>query len=167
MHFYITYDASAATMATLGDFEEISKIHLLALLHPSTSWWWWWRRPWRTMTQTPKTKSLTISLLKHLNGNPLGTTTTLVDHWLMCEVPIVEDQNRLLMASSRTSSTSSSSRSWSPTSRWSGTTSSSSIHSILFLRVISRPNASVRNKERSLKSSAPFNRPRARVVNFC
>ena len=30
VHFYITYDASAATMATMGDFEEISKIDLLA-----------------------------------------------------------------------------------------------------------------------------------------
>ena len=35
------------------------------------------------MTQTSKTKSVTISLLKHLNGHPLGTTTTLVGHWLM------------------------------------------------------------------------------------
>ena len=30
------------------------------------------------MTQTSKTKSLPISPLKHLNGIPLGTTTTLV-----------------------------------------------------------------------------------------
>ena len=36
-----------------------------------------------TMTQTSKTKSVTISLLKHLIGGPLGTTTTLVDHWFM------------------------------------------------------------------------------------
>ena len=26
---------------------------------------------------------MAISLLKHLNGHPLGTTTTLVGHWLM------------------------------------------------------------------------------------
>ena len=50
------------------------------------------------MTQTSKTESMTISLLKHLNGNTLGTTTTLVDHWLMCEVLLAVDQNRLLMA---------------------------------------------------------------------
>ena len=31
------------------------------------------------MTQTSETNSTTISLLKHLNGDPLGTTTTLVD----------------------------------------------------------------------------------------
>ena len=31
-----------------------------------------------TMTQTSKTKSVAISLLKHLIGGPLGTTTTLV-----------------------------------------------------------------------------------------
>ena len=117
--------------------------------------------PWGTMIQTSKTKSVTISLLKHLNGNPLGTTTTLVDHWLMYEVLLVVDQNRLLMASSRTSSTSSSSRSWSPTSTGAGTMSSSSIYSILFLRVVPRPNASVRNNVRSLKSKTAFNRPRA------
>ena len=40
--------------------------------------------PWETMIQTSKTKAVTISLLNHLNGNPLGTTTTLVNLWLMC-----------------------------------------------------------------------------------
>ena len=40
--------------------------------------------PWGTMIQTSKTKDMTISFLKHLNRNPLGTTTTLVDLWLMC-----------------------------------------------------------------------------------
>ena len=41
-----------------------------------------------TMTQTSKTKSVTISLLKHLIGGPLGTTTTLVDHWFMSEASL-------------------------------------------------------------------------------
>ena len=36
------------------------------------------------MIQTSKTKDMIISFLKHLNRNPLGTTTTLVDLWLMC-----------------------------------------------------------------------------------
>ena len=40
--------------------------------------------PWGTMIQTSKTKDMAISFLKHLNRNPLGTTTTLVDLWLMC-----------------------------------------------------------------------------------
>ena len=40
--------------------------------------------PWGTMIQTSKTKDMIISFLKHLNRNPLGTTTTLVDLWLMC-----------------------------------------------------------------------------------
>ena len=41
-----------------------------------------------TMTQTSKTKSVTISLLKHLSGGPLGTTTTLVDRWFMSEASL-------------------------------------------------------------------------------
>ena len=41
-----------------------------------------------TMTQTSKTKSVAISLLKHLIGGPLGTTTTLVDHWFMSEASL-------------------------------------------------------------------------------
>ena len=41
-----------------------------------------------TMTQTSKTKSVTISLLKHLTGGPPGTTTTLVDHWFMSEASL-------------------------------------------------------------------------------
>ena len=80
VHFYITYDAFAATMATMGDFEEISKIHLVRVV--VDAW------PWETMTQTSKTKSVTISLLKHLIGGPLGTTTTLVDHWFMSEASL-------------------------------------------------------------------------------
>ena len=41
-----------------------------------------------TMTQTSKTKSVTISLLKHLIGGPLGTTATLVDYWFMSEASL-------------------------------------------------------------------------------
>ena len=41
-----------------------------------------------TMTQTSKTKSVTISLLKHLTGGPPGTTTTLVDQWFMSEASL-------------------------------------------------------------------------------
>ena len=44
--------------------------------------------PWETMTQTSKTTSVTISLLKHLTGGPLGTATTLVDHWFMSEASL-------------------------------------------------------------------------------
>ena len=43
---------------------------------------WWWGRPQNNMTQTSMTKSVAISLLKHTNGNPFGTTVTLVDLWL-------------------------------------------------------------------------------------
>ena len=46
--------------------------------------------PWGTMIRTSKTKSVTISLLKHLNGNPLGTTTTLLGHCVVCEVLATE-----------------------------------------------------------------------------
>ena len=34
------------------------------------------------MTQTPKTKSMPISSLKHFNGRLFGTTTPLVGHWI-------------------------------------------------------------------------------------
>ena len=34
--------------------------------------------------QTSKTKSETTSFLKHPEGNPLGTTTTLLGLWIMC-----------------------------------------------------------------------------------
>ena len=44
--------------------------------------------PWETMTQTSTIKSVAISLLKHLLGGPLGTTTTLVDHWFMSEASL-------------------------------------------------------------------------------
>ena len=43
-----------------------------------------------TMTQTSKTKSVAISLLKHLIGGPLGTTTTLADHWFMSEASLLQ-----------------------------------------------------------------------------
>ena len=41
------------------------------------------------MTQTSKTKSVTISLLKHLNGNPLGTTITLLGLCAVCKVLVI------------------------------------------------------------------------------
>ena len=44
-----------------------------------------------TMTQTSKTKSVTISLLKHLIGGPLGTTTTLVDHWFLNSLALLSN----------------------------------------------------------------------------
>ena len=48
------------------------------------------------MTQTSKTKSVTISLLKHLIGGPLGTTTTLVDHWFVSEASLPHIKNVIL-----------------------------------------------------------------------
>ena len=49
-----------------------------------------------TMTQTSKTKSVTISLLKHLIVGPLGTTTTLVDHWFMSEASLPQIKTAFL-----------------------------------------------------------------------
>ena len=37
------------------------------------------------MTQTSETNAMAISILKHLNGDPLGTTTTQVDLCTMLE----------------------------------------------------------------------------------
>ena len=50
-------------------------------------------RPWGTMTQTSKTKSLPTSLLKYLNGDPLSTAMT-------CLGPMVSHK-ALLAAMSR------------------------------------------------------------------
>ena len=43
---------------------------------PSASWWWCVRRPWKLVSQTSETESVAISLLKHLNGDPLDTART-------------------------------------------------------------------------------------------
>ena len=48
------------------------------------------------MTQTSETNSMAISILKHLNGDPLGTTTTLVDLCTMSEVLVAVEPKRLL-----------------------------------------------------------------------
>ena len=48
------------------------------------------------MTQTSETNSMAISILKHLNGDPLGTTTTLVDLCTMLEVLVPTEPKRLL-----------------------------------------------------------------------
>ena len=48
------------------------------------------------MTQTSKIKYVTISLLKHLIGGLLGTTTTLVDHWFMSEASLPQIKTAFL-----------------------------------------------------------------------
>ena len=48
------------------------------------------------MTQTSETNSMAISILKHLNGDPLGTTTTLVDLCAMLGVLVAIEPKRLL-----------------------------------------------------------------------
>ena len=49
---------------------------------PLSRAWWSWGRPQRSTTYTSNTKPVPISSLKHLTGHPLGTTTTLVGHWV-------------------------------------------------------------------------------------
>ena len=68
-------------------FLQVSVFDLLALPPPHLVWVVV-DMAMKTMAQTPKTKSVTISLLKHLTGVPLGTTTTLVDHWFMSEASL-------------------------------------------------------------------------------
>ena len=48
------------------------------------------------MTQTSETNSMAISILKHLNGDPLGTTTTLIGLCAMLEVLVAIDPKRPL-----------------------------------------------------------------------
>ena len=48
------------------------------------------------MTQTSETNSMAISILKHLNGDPLGTTTTLVDLCTMPGVLVAVEPKRFL-----------------------------------------------------------------------
>ena len=48
------------------------------------------------MTQTSETNSMAISILKHLNGDPLGTTTTLVDLCTILEALVATEPKPLL-----------------------------------------------------------------------
>ena len=41
-------------------------------------------RLWELVSQTSETKAMAISLLKHINGDPLITNTTLVDLCVGC-----------------------------------------------------------------------------------
>ena len=43
-------------------------------------------RPWELVSQTPETESVAISLLKHLNGDPLRTARTCLGPMLRHEV---------------------------------------------------------------------------------
>ena len=43
-------------------------------------------RPWELVSQTPETESMAISLLKHLNSDPLSTVRTCLGHMLRHEV---------------------------------------------------------------------------------
>ena len=63
----------------------------LTKLHFSPSWppsrvvvGWWWGRPQSSMTQTSKTKSVAISLLKQVNGHPMGLARPLFDVCVLC-----------------------------------------------------------------------------------
>ena len=62
-------------MTTFSDFQFLTP---WTPPDPPTRRWWWWGRPRGTMAQTSNTEAVAISPLKHLNGIPLGTTTTLV-----------------------------------------------------------------------------------------
>ena len=80
---------------TMGEYDHSLRVSNLAL-EALTQVVRWLGRPWELVSQTSETESVAISILKHLNGDLLGTTTTLVDLCAMLEVLVAIELKCLL-----------------------------------------------------------------------